>query len=297
MSALSGCEKGHRGNVAITVSILRRMVSAGLLFVAGVMLAAAGPPETGLEGRGTKVSDEDLAQIRGKYIAPSGVSYFGLTLATSWQGADGITTMATVLFEVNFAGGSGDLNGATPRMLVGWNRDCDGCSDPAMDVPGFGAAAQSGYVAITPSSGADPVGGLGDVEGAVQSQIIGGSDNRVGNTMSIAFVPSSMIDGAQASGLTEIYVSKGITFADGDAIRFVLQPNEIALALSSGGNTDSVLQSVQGDPGQIAQHVILASDLNAISNTMGITIGLDQLRQMDSVSAEQAISAMHGNGF
>lgn len=274
-----------------------RVFKAGWVVVFGMLVMGAGPPESGLERLGTKVSDEHLAEMRGKYIAPGGVSYFGLTLASSWQGPDGITTMATVLFEVNFTGGSGNLQGAAPRMLVGWNRDCDGCGDTAMDVAGFGAAAQSGYLAITPSSGINPVGGLSDVEGAVQSQIIAGSDNRVGNTMSIAFVPASMLDGANTAGLTEIYASKAVTFADGDAIRFILQPNEIALALSQGGSTDSILQSAQGDPGQMAQHVILASDLNAISNTMGITIGLDQLRQMDSVRVEQAMSAMKGNGF
>jgi hypothetical protein len=267
------------------------------LLIAGPLIIAAGLPDTGLEGVGRQLSDGELSDLRGKFIDPSGVSYFGLALQTSWQTIDGITTAATIMFNVNFANGATTLTGASPTLLIGWSRDCEGCGDPSLDVPVFGPAAADGYVAITPNGGPVPVGGLASVEGAVQSQNIAGSDNRVLNNMSIAVVPADAVGAMNTAGLTPITSSTSANFADGDQIQFIVQPNEIALALSNAGGTDAVLQGVNGNLNQAVQHVLLGSDLNNINNRVGMTIGIDQLRQLDSARVNTALSAMKGHGF
>lgn len=245
---------------------------------------------------GTKVSDSELAQMRGKFINAKGVSFFGLELQTSWQGTDGVTTFATVLFNVDFARGAGQSDGATPHLLVGWSRDCDGCGDAAMDVTSFGPAAQDNYVAIAPPPGL-PIGGLGTVQGAVQSHNISGSDNKVRNDMRFAVVPAGSVASWNRDGLTEVTASASQTFSDGDAVRVILAPNELSLALSSGQGPDAVLQSVDGALNQAAQHVLLMSDMNTVHNSIGITIGLNELRQMDALRVQNALSAMKGHGF
>lgn len=264
------------------------MIAASLYFS---FTAAAPPPLSGLEGRGAVVSDAELGEMRGKFITPNAVSYFGLTLQTSWQGSDGVTTQATILFNVDFASGSG-----TPHMLIGWSRECEGCGDPAMDVNAFGPAARDDYVAITTASGEMPIGGLGSVQGVAQSQNINGTDNQVHNNMRIAVVPiGSVAMAVNKAGLTEVTAGSSKSFEDGDLVRFILEPGEIALALSDGNNM--VRQGVSSDLNQAGQHVLLASNMNRITNFMGITVGIDELRQLDRVRVDSALSVMKGRGF
>lgn len=262
------------------------------------VLAGFAPPSTGIEGLGVKVPDAELAEMRGKFINSRGVSFFGLQLQTSWQGTDGVTTYATVLFSVDFASLAGQAQGAAPRLLVGWSRACDGCGDSAMDVTTFGPAAADDYVAIDTSAGGLPVGGLSTVQGAVQSQNISGSDNRVRNDMQIAVVPASALPTLKATeGLTEVTSSASETFSDGDAVHVLLGSNSLMLAMSSGQGPDAVRQGVDGVFSQAAQHVLLASDFNSIHNSIGITIGLNELMQADALRAQAALSAMKGRGF
>ena len=138
----------------------------------------------GIEGLGTKVADEDLSQMRGKFATPNGIGYFGLEMSTSWQTPDGITTQARLAINFDFAG-SGAGGNPTPQVFVSWQRD-EG--EETLDVRSFGQQAQGGYVALT-TSGAVPVGGLDTVHGAVQSQQIAGDDNSVRNAMTVAIVP------------------------------------------------------------------------------------------------------------
>jgi len=279
----------------------RRFLTPGRTYALGaalwLALTAMSPPATGIEGLGKPVSDAELSDMRGKFISPEGISYFGLQLQTSWQGQDGITTYATVLFNVDFANGASS-GGGTPHLLIGWSRDCDGCGDAALDVPGFGSSAQDGYVAIVSNgAGSSPVGGLQTVQGAVQTQQIAGADNHVLNDMKILVVPADQVHSMTPAGLSEITQSASKSFIDGDKVDFVLGSNQIALALSSGEGRDFVLQSVDGAEKQAAQHVVLNSDLNAIKNAVSITVGLDQLKQLDRPQVGNALSAMKGRGF
>ena len=136
-----------------------RIPRRGLLALAAALLVevllasspalANSPMSSGLESFGAKVSDEQLSDMRGKFVRPENVSYFGISMATSWQNSDEVTTSAVLLFSVSFLHGANGLSGANPVVAVAWNRDCDSCGDPAMDVIGFGPAAQNDYVAVT----------------------------------------------------------------------------------------------------------------------------------------------------
>jgi len=92
-----------------------------------------------------------------------------------------------------------------------------------------------------------------------------------------------------SSGSTE-------TFEDGDMLHFIMEPGQLALALSEGDG-DLVKQSVSSDMNQAAQHVLLNSSFNSVNNVLGITVGLSELQQFDRLQVQNAISAMKGNGF
>lgn len=258
--------------------LLRR---ASALFVASTLLGASMPP-TGLEGAGRTLDDSELSEMRGKFVAPNGVSYFGLALQSSWQSSDGVTTVATLLFNLSFAAGA--LGGAKPQLLVGWSRNCEDCGDAAMDV-----ASPKGVNAVVPD-------GLNSVNGVVQSQVLNGTDNSVRNSMTISVLPAGQTSPHSAAGLTEVTSSRSERFADGDIIRFILEPGQIALAISEADG-DLVRQSVGSELNQAAQHVLLNSSFNSIDNALGITVGLSELQQADQMQVQSALSAMKGNQF
>jgi hypothetical protein len=255
--------------------------------------AVANPPmNSGLEQFGAKVSDRQLGDMRGKFVRPGNISYFGISMATSWQNSDQITTSAVLLFSVAFANGAG-LGGANPMVAVAWNRDCGGCADPAMDVAGFGPAAERGYLAVTATSQLIPVGGLDSVHGAVQSQQIAGTDNRVTNAMQLAVVPSSMAHQMDSSQLQTLSQSTAENFADGSALGFVVSANQLGISMVSADGKSALRQGVDGTLNQASQHVLVGDNFNSISNAMTITIGIDGPPQGQSLPLDGALSALN----
>lgn len=253
---------------------------------AAAPLAAAPLPTSGLEGIGTPVSDAALGEMRGKFISPQNVSYFGIQMQTSWQGPDGVTTQATLLFSVDFLNGAGNPDGATPVLMIGWSRE----GDPSLDVAGFGGDAAGNYIAV-------PAGAFGSSQGAVQTQLIAGSDNAVRNDMRIAVVPRSLVQAPDGGGLTTVTAGQMQSFGDGDTVRFILDGNSLGLALTNGGTPDQVRQGFDGALGQAAQHVLISSSNNSIHNGMGIVVGYDQIDGAGRASLQNALSTLQGIGL
>lgn len=285
--ALGRCARRRREDRRTV--LLRPLRALGVVAIGAALTANA--PSSGLEGLGKRVADEELGDMRGKFVRPGNISYFGISMSMSWQNSDDVTTSAVLLFSIDFAGGANNIQAANPTIAIAWSRDCDGCADPAMDVIGFGPEAQDGYVAVSPSAQVLPVGGLDSMTGAVQSQQIAGSDNRVLNGMQIAILPAASAKQLGTSGLVEISQSTGETFGDGSSLEFVVGANEIGLAMANGdGNLSR--QGVNGLLGQASQHVLLNSSMNDIHNTMSITIGLNDLDQSGRLQVDNAMAAL-----
>lgn len=246
-------------------------------------------PVTGLEGSSALVTDAELGEMRGKYISPGSISFFGISLLTSWQGSDGITTVARLALRVDFLG----AGTPTSTMLISWSRD----GDPNMDLNAFSDSAAAHFIAVVGPNQVIPVGALDTARGAVQTNVIAGADNLALNGMSIAIIPSTMVDRSLPLGMQAITETTTQNFADGDQLQFRLTPNEIGLVLTSGQGRDSSIQSVNGNLGQSLQHVLLTSDNNRIINSSAIVFGVDSLNSLTSVRAETAMSTFRGFGF
>lgn len=244
---------------------------------------------TELDQAGERLPDDELAQIRGKFIKPDSISFFGISMITSWQDEAGVTTVARLVFNVDFL--ANDPNGKpVPSLMVGWVRD----GDPALDV----SASHPGYTPLMLTQGVAPVGGLDGTSGAAQANIIAGADNAASNSLQIALVPQSSVEAFGAEGLTSISETSTQGFADGDQLEFRLGANEIGLILTGNQGTDSALQSVGGDFGRILQQTVLNSDGNAVLNNTAVIIGADLgAAGFDAVRATEALSAMKGHGF
>lgn len=271
---------------------LAAVVGAAVMAVTPVYASAQQPDgmfANDIAGLGLPIADAELAAIRGKFIRPESISYFGISMLTSWQDESGITTIARLVFNVDFLN-TGAGGNPVPQLLIGWVRE----GDPAMDV----TDSHSGYTPLFTAQQVVPVGGLGTTQGAAQANIIGGADNSAQNNLQIALVPTSQIGQFNQSGLTAIDASTAFSFADGDRLEFRLGANELGVALSGNNGSDSALQNIGGDFGRLLQQTMINSDGNAVLNNSAIIIGTDMnAASFDAVRATEALSAIRGFGF
>jgi hypothetical protein len=139
-------------------------------------------------------------------------------------------------------------------------------------------------------------GGLDTVHGAVQSQLISGTDNKVINGLTIQ-VTSDPTQRPDTTGLTAVTGGSTQQFADGDRLQFVVSGSELGLNLTNGGTSDSVRQGVNSELHQLSQSVVLGTSFNDIANTMNLTIGIDPAANINQINAAGAMTAMRVLGY
>lgn len=238
---------------------------------------------------GEALPDTELSEMRGKFVGPDNVSFFGITLLTSWQDDQGITTNARLVFSVDFLNVGGDGN-PVAALMIGWERD----GDPAMDV----TDTHSGYVPIMSAADVLPIGGIGTHQGAAQANIITGANNSARNNMQIAIVPASAMPALSVAGLQSVDGTTDLGFADGDQLQFLVENNQIGIIMTGGEGLDSSLQSLGGNVGQMLQQSMLGTDGNSIFNSASIILAADNFGQREGlIRTENALSAMKGHGF
>lgn len=265
---------------------LRASIAAFAVLVAAPTVA--GSPDLSALGGAKPIADEELADMRGKFVTPQSVSFFGITMLTSWQDASGVTTLARLLFSVDFL--SRDDSGApVPQLMIAWSRE----GDPGMDVTDL----HEGYEPFIPPPGAQGVGGLGSFAGAAQVNVIAGADNRTLNGLQVMIVPSSAVPALSQAGTSFVDGPIDIAFPDGDQLHFRLADNQVGIVLTGNGGLDSTSQLAGGDIGQVLQQTILASDNNLVENRASVIFGVDALQNQQIVRAQEALSAMKGHGF
>lgn len=266
-----------------------------LAALAGVLAAApvaAGMPDLSALGDAKPIADEELADMRGKFVTPQSVSFFGITMLTSWQDSSGVTTLARLLFSVDFLP-SGNGGGPVPQLMIAWSRAGETGGDPGMDVTDM----HEGYVPYIPPSDALGIGGLGSFAGAAQANVIAGADNRALNAMQVMIVPSSAVPALSQAGMSAADGPIDIAFPDGDQLHFRMNDNQLGIIMTGNGGLDSTSQLAGGDIGQLLQQTILASDSNLIENSASVIFGVDALQNQQIIRAQEALSAMKGHGF
>lgn len=255
------------------------------------MDARSGWAPTGLEGMAEPVADSELREMRGKFISAGTVSFFGISMLTSWQDQSGITTNARLALSVDFLVHDSGGKPAT-QFLIGWSRD----GDPAMDITDM----HEGYAPVFLASGVNPTGGLDTTAGAAQANIITASDNKARNVLEVALVPRSALASLSAGpGLTSADGTTDVNFSDGDSLEFRIGENQVGLVLTGGNGIDSSMQSVGRDMGQVLQQTILNSTHNDVLNSLRLVFGTQPSAggAAEAVRVTEALAAMKGNGF
>jgi hypothetical protein len=242
------------------------------------LVAAA---DIGLEDSVLVVPDAELEDMRGRLLESEAMKFFGVRLASSWQGSDGLIMTAMIQLEVDFT-----AQNPAVSLKGGYSHQCDTCTDEAMEIP---------QGTITASFNAQ---GLGTVSGAVQSSVISGDDNAVRNEMRVR-ITSDSAPTLPASNVADITDTTTTTFSDGSAVEFRVGENSVGIALQGPDGSGVVAQGVNDEGArQIAQHVKLNSNYNTINNTLDVIIGIDQLpAAVNSLAIQNALSAMKGMGF
>ena len=261
-------------------------MGAALLAGSAIPAAASMTDLSALSGA-TRVTDDELSDMHGKFVTPQSVSYFGITMLSSWQDASGVTTLANLVFSVEFL--PGDNGNPVPQLMIAWTRE----GDPAMDV----TDTHEGYVPYIPAQNVLGVGALETFAGAAQANVIAGADNRALNGMQVMIVPSSAVPALAQGGMTSATGPVDLVFADGDELHFQLADNQVGILMTGNGGNDSASQLAGGDIGQLLQQSILNSDNNAIENRASVIFGVDALQNVQIVRAQEALSAMKGHGF
>jgi hypothetical protein len=255
----------------------------GIAVAAPIVIASAiaAPPLTGLSSSARLVGDDELGEMRGKYIAPDAVNFFGIQMVSSWQTQDGNVLTASLEFEVNVKDGQFEDDA---KLLAKWSDACSEC-DASLNIPN-----------ATPA-------GLNSVTGAVQTTEISGDDNATANIMRLRIgdydADSAGFEGNGGAEITDEV--RTVKLANGFAVQFEKGANSLGMILKGPGPAEGADgQASQGINGgaanQIAQHIQLVGDVNAVQNSLDIVIGLDQL-QNTQVAVENALSAMKGWGF
>ncbi len=259
-----------------------------LALAAGTAPVMADTPDLSALAGARTLADEEMADMRGKFVTPQSVSFFGITMLTSWQDASGVTTLARLVFSVDFLP-RGDGGAPVPQLMIAWSRE----GDPGMDVTDM----HEGYVPYIPPQDALGVGGLETFAGAAQAHVIAGADNRALNGMQVMIVPSSAVPSLSQAGMGAADGPIDIAFPDGDQLHFRMNDNQLGIVMTGNDGLDSASQLAGGDIGQLLQQTILVSDSNLVENRASVIFGIDALQRQQIVRAQEALSAMKGHGF
>lgn len=275
---------------------MRRWSALGIaltLAMTGSPALAGAGPDLSVMAKGHIIADDDLAEMRGRYVQAGQVRYFGFQMYSLWQAGDGMWVSAGLNFSFNPGPGDGAAGPAEPPKLVAtYVYSCPSC--PASD----SAPADTAIPVI----GTVGPGAIGQTKGTVQTITLSGDDNRTRNDMRLNIVrdaaPGSVIAPAGPAGVAQnIAGTTVISFPTGGALRFLVGENALGIAIDRPGQ-GSLTQEIRGSgPGHIAQHIDLTSDRNRVTNVMSLDFVLGSMASRGAVDLGPALDAVRRASF
>ena len=195
---------------------------------------------------GPVVPNAVLANVIGKGVIGGKIVYFGVEMQTNWTNTAGKTPMS-MSSNLNVALNS---NGTTfmPTITYSTQGSMPGqVANPASQMNGSG---------------------LQNIQGVTQAIQIGGNDNTIQNGMSLNVVqgvPSSSNSPAGENTMRNYGTTKA------GNVTMTVAPGQLSMLINNGANT---IQQGIGSNG-VFQMAQVQSNLNAIQNTMKLTLGVD----------------------
>ena len=247
---------------------MRRAVVTALAVLALPGAASALPPGITALSKNPEVPDPRLAEMRGRYISGSSITYFGVEMLSQWQTATGDTLSAGLEFNV-------DLAGMEPQVSF---------SPTVAIVP-----TSDGLQGQTTGSATVQDQGTGNAGGVVQVIQTAGDANAVAQDVSLDVQDGpAPTGGTTANGSTQritVGDASAMVRADADRLETVLSFRGQGEVVQSVG-TSGVHQATRlvGDLNQV-QNVIRLSGYGSSGGTAGTTrirSALDEIRDLSA---------------
>ena len=216
-------------------------------WLAAACLAAALPAHAGFKPE--LIQDQELSQLRGRYVMPGRIISFGIVMSSTWRNA------------------SGDLIGATTSLQI----------QQATIKPEFyvSTIAQTGNGTTPPPGAGNVIGGAGlaSGQGITQSVRAAGDGNSAYNDISINVTEANQAP-ALTAGVGQALMS-GQTITGSNAAGSVAVSalnGGIQMAIQANGNQGNALQQVA--QGNLLQNTQLMGNSNLVNNLTQLNVVL-----------------------
>ncbi len=227
-----------------------------------------------------ELSEEALAEMRGKFVVGRQVQYFGMSVTTSW------TNPAAVVDTASHARATAGALSASPAAAAA---PATHTASLDLQVDNSGPETRVAYrvggtlgepVANTPAPA--PNAALAQIDGAVQAIQVSGSNNEVKNNVGYAVIPTNAAPVLADTQVTSAPVDQ--TFQNGDMVTQFTTTGGVGFTITSLGN--QVTQRLGMNPvtnhNQLLQAVRLEGDGHRIVNDLMLQVAFENaLSQSD----------------
>jgi len=225
----------------------------------------------GITGR--ELADNELGDLRGKFVSGRDIVYFGVMMQTQWQTSSGYTHNMQMQMDINLAASAVDSNPFRPTLTI--NRSTNLGTVQSANTP----------VSRSENFGA---GSLHTVSGVLQNIQAAGDDNTVANNISWEVTEQAAPAPPQPPppGLVTVTQSGNATLVnDAGVVSDVrIEPGSLGYTIQvpDTGRVTQLIRSGGSHGTGIFQSTQLSSDQSRISNSIQLSVGL--ARQSAGVS-------------
>ena len=222
----------------------------------------------------TEVSEQQLGEIRGKFIARDQVRYFKLEMTTQWAGPNNLNNGS--LNDSHLDGSVFDHNAGLSLTFDISDRDNPSAS---VTIAGSLGEPDDNSPAIE-----NPIPATDNIKGVSQTIQVEGSGNQIVNNLSIDALELSAkptAAGNQTAGNLLGNSRRSFKNTNGITTQFTVADNNIGYAIKTPNN-DVVIQKLVHssvlDAGQLAQSVAVSSNYQHIVNNVRVQVAFDSLQ-------------------
>jgi len=245
-----------------------------IIILTGSLLVINNANAASLSSQMTELSDQTLSHMRGKFVAPGAVMYFGVEMVTHWQASTGELVTATANLGINFSNSSPQI-GFLPTITIQQNS-------------GAATTSSSTQNTAVASGGA----GLDNVTGVVQNIQVAGISNGVTNTIGLTVEASSTPTTNNLPSVTGPQTLSQMT-PNGTTANVGFSNNQIGVAVTVP-NQGRAIQQIRNTTagGQVQQSVQIGGNLNQIRNRINLSVQTSPLSPNLSSGANGFLSSM-----
>ncbi|MDE2090002.1 MAG: hypothetical protein KGJ12_08280 [Gammaproteobacteria bacterium] len=246
---------------------------SGALFVNAV--AQADVPSLGVLSLGVlsslpQVSDHHLADMRGRYVGPNQVVYFGVQMETQWQTRGGKTITSTANFGLPASGG------VTSSVSACVDNQC--------------GSQSNGHQSFSLPASA---GGLKNANGVIQSIQVAANKNSVNNsiTMNVTSASDVKTDDGKGGFLLDGTGTSATQNSGGTVVAAGVGAHGMGVSINvlNGGQ---IVQQISD--GNIVQSALVQSDMNLIQNSITLTVGMQAGSGVGASGVGTALQSLQG---